>query len=133
LGSSKIDIRISSRLNNATNGKDFIYPFLLAGIGSIWLLLHSLSTTPLIDGYYGFDVIMFRVFGEGWSRGMIPYRDLFDHKGPVFHLFYMLGYYISDSKWSMFIIQCVLFSVTLGSFYKIARLFVRESLLLSSS
>jgi len=124
LGSGKIDCNIGSKIC----GKSFIYFILLAGIGSIWLLLHSLSTTPLVDGYYGFDVIMFRVFGEGWSRGMIPYRDLFDHKGPVFHLFYMLGYRISDSKWSMFIIQCVIFSITLGSFYKIARLFVREKL-----
>jgi len=105
-----------------------IYPAILVVLGTIWLLWHSRSSTPLLDGFYGYDAAAFRVVGKAWSEGLIPYRDVFDHKGPIFLLFYMLGYSISDSKWSIFIIQCILFSVTVVSLYKIACLFAGEKL-----
>lgn len=37
------------------------------------------------------DELCYHTVSLGWLRGKIPYRDLFDHKGPLTYIIYMLG------------------------------------------
>ena len=56
------------------------------------------------------DINIYKTIGRGMMDGLLPYRDLFDHKGPyVFILFYIL------ETWEplVFILEVVLCAITL--------------------
>lgn len=40
---------------------------------------------------YPYDSAILSYIGHAWSDGVIPYRDLFDHKGPLLFLFHAIG------------------------------------------
>ena len=42
----------------------------------------------------GGDSAVFQALGKYWLEGFLPYKDLFDHKGPLLHLINTLGYVI---------------------------------------
>ena len=60
---------------------------LLAAAG--FVLVASTSTSPLYAGYYAYgenaggDSLQFQTIGKAWLDGSVPYRDTFDHKGPM--------------------------------------------------
>ena len=85
------------------------------------LLLMSTSTSPL---YYhgGYDSAIFQELGLGILRGRIPYRDLFDNKGPLLYLLNALGLLIGGRA-GLFLLQLVFNSLTLWLWFRIARLF----------
>ena len=63
--------------------KDFsiylYYYIILLIIGTLWLLINSDSTSPLLPDFLGYDTALFRTIGKAWSIGEIPYADMFDH------------------------------------------------------
>ena len=85
------------------------------------LLLMSTSTSPL---YYhgGYDSAIFQEMGLGILHGRMPYRDLFDNKGPLLYLINALGMLIGG-RTGVFLLQWVFNSLTLWLLYKTARLF----------
>lgn len=44
------------------------------------------------------DEICYQIMSQGWLQGRVPYRDLFDHKGPLSYLIYMLGLLLSGQR-----------------------------------
>jgi hypothetical protein len=46
----------------------------------------------------GADAAVFSTIGFSWLHGIIPYRDLFDHKGPVLYAINLLGWFIADDS-----------------------------------
>ena len=53
------------------------------------------------------DINCFFTMGRGILRGLVPYRDLFDHKGPVIYFVYALAALISDKTFAgAWIIEC---------------------------
>lgn len=55
------------------------------------------------------------------SRGYMPYRDSFDHKGPLTYLVNLLGMQI-DSYCGVWVIEFIAICVTFAGIYKISRL-----------
>ena len=66
--------------------KNFLFIFILFIISALFVLIMSYSTSPLYPYYFGGDSAQFQTIGKGWSKGMIPYKDMFDHKGPIIFL-----------------------------------------------
>ncbi|MBB4037957.1 hypothetical protein GGR21_003881 [Dysgonomonas hofstadii] len=63
--------------------------------------------------------------GKGVFNGKIPYKDLFDHKGPLIFLIYGIGYLISNMTLSgIFLIQVCLWTVSMIYAYKLSMLFL---------
>lgn len=66
---------------------------------SVWLALAVVLSldqwcSPLVGGVPTEDPGRYLTVAQGWMEGLMPYRDLFDHKGPlvyVFHLFALFG------------------------------------------
>ena len=59
--------------------------------------------------------------GESWMRGLVPYDDFTDSKGPLLWLVYGLGYLISHHDYTgVFWISCLVYAVTYASLYRIA-------------
>lgn len=78
-------------------------------IASAYILLLSYSTSFVFPRYWGSDSAIFQTIGMGWSKGALPYVDLFDHKGPIIFLIDMLGYKISGTSTGVLCIQIVSF------------------------
>ena len=94
----------------------------LALYALILLLWYSFTTSPLYNRI-GFDSEIFKVFGIGILEGKIPYRDLFDHKGPVIFFINALGQLIAPGRTGLFLMQTVSLSCAFALMYKISRLF----------
>lgn len=75
----------------------------------------GLSTTA------GTDSSVFKTMALLMSKGFIPYKDSFDHKGPLIYIINWLGMQISYYK-GIWVIELLTIVVTLGFIYKIAHL-----------
>lgn len=92
--------------------------FLLQIILVIYLAMLSLSAmymTPLKMG--GADATVFSVMGFSWNNGSIPYRDLFDHKGPLIYLINAISYFLFDEFYGIVFIEIALLSITFLFFF----------------
>lgn len=85
--------------------------------------------------YYPSDSSVFHMIGKLWLEGVLPYRDLFDHKGPVLYMFYALGHIIWAGKGGVFLLLSICLGIAFFYEYRIARLFVGrfESIIITLS
>lgn len=100
------------------------YFFLL--LAFFFILIFSFTTSPLYV-CEGTDSAIFKTIGYGLLQGKIPYRDLFDQKGPLLWLIQACGLWI-NFKLGIFILQIVSVSFTLFLWYKLANLFIQQPL-----
>lgn len=65
--------------------------------------------------------------GKGMFNGEIPYKDLFDHKGPLIFLIYGIGYLISATNFlGVYILQSLFLFISILFAYKIAVLYLEK-------
>ena len=103
---------------NETLREEKVVDYLQLFIGAvIFVLIFSASTSPLYPNYFGGDSAVFRVIGKYWCSGIIPYINLFDHKGPFIHFVNMLGEW-THCLWG---IQVVFLFITLLGIWKITK------------
>lgn len=77
------------------------------------LTFFSPSTSWLFGNTQTFDSNMFQVIGKYWASGeALPYRDLWDLKGPIIFFVNALGYWLTGSKIGVFFIQLVSLSLS---------------------
>ena len=90
--------------NKKALGNIFIYVLMFVS-AAIFVLIASATTSPLYPNYKGWDSGLFQVIGKGWLQGHVPYKELYDQKGPVIFFISTLGYAIAGSEIGVFIIQ----------------------------
>ena len=79
---------------------------------AVLLGLFCMGTNPFINAMRGIDEAVFVYVGQAIRRGLLPYRDVFDHKGPLLYLFNYLGLTIGNGEtWGIWLIECVLLIV----------------------
>lgn len=97
-------------------------PMILSCIFLCSVLLSFLATnTPFRIGNTGTDSSVFSYVARIILKGGMPYRDTFDHKGPLIYLIDALGQLIHDGLGLWFIELAFIFA-TLVLTYKIAKL-----------
>ena len=80
--------------------------------------------SPLYHSIFNTDQVCYRIMGTGLVAGKIPYRDLFDHKGPVAFFLYGLGYLISgNANWGAWMICVIIMATGFIFTYRTLRLF----------
>ncbi|MBR5975610.1 MAG: glycosyltransferase family 39 protein [Clostridiales bacterium] len=100
------------------------------GIISLFVLVVLLWISPYSPIYRYIthtDLVCYKVMARGLLSGKIPYKDLFDHKGPLTYLVYAIGFLLPGNLnigvWILcWIINCVGFIYA----YKCNRLFFNE-------
>ena len=92
-----------------------IIPFIVMNI--------SVSTTPLAKQFYGYDMQVFTTQGMFWAKGLIPYKDAFDHKGPLIFLIYAAGWKLNPEN-GIFVLQCIALWISSIFAYLICRQFI---------
>ncbi len=98
-------------------------------VATIYPLFFSLSTSPLYEklfyerSFFGNDSAVFLMLGKLLKNGYVPYKQFFDHKGPVIYIIECIGQMIYNGRPGIFLIQIVFLFCSLCGIYKLARLF----------
>jgi len=102
-----------------TNKKD-LCSILICGVISFFLINHISNSTSLFGlGYFGADSAIFQSIAKSWTEGVIPYRDYFDHKGPILYLINLIAYIFPYHRVALVVIQTGLMALTLFIMWKI--------------
>ena len=98
----------------------------------IFLVIFSWSTSPLFT-FFGYDSSIFKTMGKFTADGLIPYKDFFDHKGPVIVFIEWLGFGLTKNNYTLLLLQAIFLTVALYGVYKIANIFLgtKKSVLLT--
>lgn len=99
------------------------FPFAVCFVISFLLSL-NFSLSPFNADASGIDSSVFLYIGQSMHHGLVPYKDLFDHKGLVLYFIEYLGYLIGfGSNVGVWIIELInLYAIAL-IFYCTAKLF----------
>lgn len=101
--------------------QSYILYSVLAVVSVLFLLIFSYYTSPITQ-IYGYDASFFQLVGQGMKRGMYPYRDFFDMKGPYMFLIEYIGQLLCDGRTGIFLVQFVSLYFTLIFILKIHRI-----------
>ena len=104
------------------NKKSFLFILILFIISVLFVLIMSYSTSPLYPYYFGGDSAQFQTIGKGWSMGMIPYKNMFDHKGPIIFFVDMLGFLLTGTSFGIMLLQIIFMFFTLFSLFLLSQL-----------
>lgn len=83
-------------------------PWLCIAVTAFLTLLFTTRNSPLYPDNAWVDAQAFYTMGRGWVHGLIPYRDLFEQKGPLLYLIYAVGYLIDSHGFTgVFILEVI--------------------------
>ena len=100
------------------------FPALLALLCATLALLIATSSSPLYAANFWTDTNIYFTIGRGMTRGLMPYRDLFDHKGPLLFMLYALGAAISDTSFvGVFILEALSLAAAVYAGWRTVSLF----------
>jgi len=78
------------------------------------------ATSPIYNGHDWTDANTYLTMAHGLLNGAVPYRDLFDHKGPFLYFIYALATLIAPTGFlGVFFLQTFSMFLTLYFLYKI--------------
>ncbi len=108
----------------------------LIAVAAGFVLVFSISTSPIYRDYYAYggevdggDSLHFQSDGQNWLNGKLPYRDFFDHKGPIIFLVNMIGWWIGGAnRYGIMVLQVVTLTITLYYVWKMSQLAKKSSL-----
>lgn len=101
------------------------YVFFLAL--SLTALYFCTESSPFYARNHWDDVSIYYSIGRGVTQGYVPYRDMFDHKGPaVFFLYALAHLLVPDCFYGGYLLESFCFSWLLYFVYKISRLYLDE-------
>ncbi len=86
--------------------------------------IHEISISNSF--HYCADQSVYYKVAESWAAGILPYRDLFDHKGPLLYGIYLLGIILAPGKIGIFILTSITIGVSFFFAYKITKLFIKH-------
>ena len=100
---------METKMNSVKLGENMAYQIALFLFSALFVLVHSTSTSFLYPYPETGDSFVFQTIGKFWVDGVIPYRDLFDNKGPFLYAMNALGYWLTDSRTGLLIVQIPIF------------------------
>lgn len=80
---------------------------------------------PWGNGIPGADSGVYSYVGSGLTKGMMPYRDLFDHKGPLQYLINAAGYTLGGLR-GIWLMEWLALGISALFLYRSARLLARS-------
>ena len=75
--------------------RDWVFPLLYS---FVVVTFFSFTTSWLYDKPLMYDSAVFQLIGKIWAERRVPYKDLWELKGPLVFLPSALGYWLSGSK-----------------------------------
>lgn len=118
----------------SSDKKTTAYTYTFLAVYIFILMLFCTKSSPIYVFNDWFDANAYMTMGKGLARGAVPYKDLFDHKGPLLYFLYAVGYLIDRTGFTgVFVIQVIsMYLVSLFS-YKTALLYTKSRVLSSAA
>jgi len=92
------------------------------------LLLFCTRNSPLFVYQSWTDPNIYMDTARAMTKGAVLYRDVFDHKGPLLYLVFIVFSYVSkDTMTGLYLLQSLTLGITLLYLYRMALLFVPKS------
>ena len=105
----------------------------LSVLCGVLALLIATTSSPLYATNFWTDTNLYFTIGRGMTNGLMVYRDLFDHKGPLLFMLYALGALVSDASfWGVFLLEIASFAAFLYVAWKIVSLYGEGPLTLAA-
>lgn len=95
----------------------------VALLSFLFLSFHSFYTSPFSAHDYGHDAAFYRLVGQGMTKGLLPYRDFYEMKGPFFYFIQYLSQIAFYGRNGSFFIQLINMIITILLVIKIFSLF----------
>ena len=116
-----------------TTRRTRLFAAALSLLCALLALLFATSSSPLYATNFWTDTNIYFTIGRGMTRGLMPYRDLFDHKGPLLFILYALGALVSDASFAgVFLLQVLSLACTLFIGWRIVCLYGEGRLTLAA-
>ncbi len=90
-----------------------------------FVLIFSISTSFRYPGFGGGDSAIFQAVGRGWSQGLLPYGQMFDHKGPLIFFINALGYAVRGRA-GLMLFQTVSLAAAIWFIYQMGRVYLNR-------
>lgn len=105
--------------------RDNIVVLTCIAIGALlFVSVFSYTTSPLYDIYADApDSPIFQIVGKYWAEGAVPYRDLWDMKGPYVFFNNAIGYELTGTRHGVWLVQTITMFFTLLALFKLFRLY----------
>ncbi|MDO4432937.1 MAG: hypothetical protein Q4B80_06425 [Aerococcaceae bacterium] len=87
-----------------------------------------LTTNPLSTRFWRGDSSMFIYFGKAMRAGKLPYRDIFDHKGPMIFVLNYLGTFLPGRVTGVYWIELLCLVAGFWGVYCMVRLWLNRPL-----
>lgn len=99
--------------------------FLLAALLFVLALLTLLPLAPHMQPLPQTDSSVFLYIGQRMREGEVPYRDVWDHKGPLIYFIQLLGLSLLDgSRWGVWLLELLfIFGAAWTAFIFLRRIF----------
>lgn len=91
------------------NKRIYLYALLIGYACLLMFFCTKSSPLYIINDWY--DANAYFTMGKGMMNGAVPYRDLFDHKGPLLYLLYGIGYLIDSTGFFWYLFDTINFYV----------------------
>lgn len=93
---------------------------------SFFVILIFSPFSSISTPYFAYDIGVYAVIGKAWwVSDLIPYRDFFDHKGPLVYSFFALAAACGHIKWGLTILQTLFLTCTLYAAYRVSRYYTQ--------
>lgn len=97
-----------------------------------FMLVFSLATSPLYPHNFSYDSAFYRLFGSEILKGRTPYKDIWDHKGPVLFFIQALGaagWKAGNNKGFniLFLLQIISLSLSVFFLYQTYRIYGNQN------
>lgn len=109
-------------MNGSVKNSNRLRYAIIIAFTAVYLLLFSVTTSPLYKNYYGGDSAFFILVGKGMKYGYLPYRDFYDMKGPWLFFLEWMGQMVSEGRSGAFLIQSINLSASMIMFDKLMRI-----------
>lgn len=89
-------------------------------LATIFVTFFSYTTSPIYSELGDTpDSPIFQMIGKYWTKGAIPYKDLWDLKGPYIFLVNATGYWLTGTRTGVYLLQIAYMLLTLIPIYNI--------------
>lgn len=91
---------------------------------SLLIMLFATKSSPLYVLNDWYDANAYFTMGKSLINGLVPYKDVFDHKGPFLYFIYGIGYLLNNNSFlGIFMLQVIAMSITLIFCFKITKIY----------
>ncbi len=106
----------------------------IIGIITFFITFLICPFSPYYRYVYSYDEVCYKILVKGLFEGKIPYRDLFDHKGPLTYVIFAVGYLLAGKHdLGMWIVSALLDSIGFIFAYKLSSLRLKKDAALLST